>query len=213
MNKIEKIRDEIKRYYDADQFIKNSEETFVSPDKKFRAETAEYHQNKPGLNWDVTRVRIFDNISEEILFEFTVNDRFFHSWLTVGGIDYLICAEDMCGGQTIIDLTHKQMSSYSEDVDGFIWTDFHLSPDEKTIAVRGCVWAYPFAIRIYDFRRPMDLPLREIKEVDLIDGEDFVGWFDNRSVKTRRRVIDDGTANRTVAIDGSEIERIIQIDE
>ena len=121
MNQIEKIRDEIKKYFDINQFIENSQEIFISPNGNFRLETSNYHQAKNDVNWDVTKVEIFDNQSNEKLFEFFSNDgRFFHSWLQTNDIEYLICAEDLFGGQTVINLTNKQMSSYSLDEDGFI---------------------------------------------------------------------------------------------
>lgn len=76
------------------------------------------------------------------------------------------------------------MSSFSENEDGFIWTEFHLSPDGKTLAVIGCFWACPFVIKIYDFKNPLELPLKELKEVDLIGSEKIVSWIDNYSFKT-----------------------------
>lgn len=184
MNHIEKIRNEIKQYFDPKQFIENSQEIFISPNKNFRLETTNYHQAKDDVNWDVTKVEIYDNQLNAILFEFYSNDRFFHSWLQTNDVEYLICAEDLFGGQTVIDLTNKQMSSYSPDEDGFIWTEFHLSPDGQTLATIGCFWAAPFVIKIYDFKNPLELPLREIKEVELIGSEKIVGWLDNNSFKT-----------------------------
>ena len=186
MNKIEKVRDEIKKYFDSKQFIENSQETFISPSENFRLETSNYHQVKDEVNWNVTKVEIFDNQSNGKLFDFFSSDgRFFHSWLKTRDLEYLICAEDLCGGQTVIDLTNKQMSSFSENEDGFIWTEFHLSPDAKTLAIIGCFWACPYVIKIYDFKNPLELPLREIKEIDLIGSEKIVGWLDNNSFKTK----------------------------
>ena len=87
----------------------------------------------------ITNVKIFDNQSNVKLSDFYSNDgRFFYSWLNIDNIDFLICAEDLFGGQTVIDLTNKQMSSFSPDEDGFIWTEFYLSPNGKILATIGC---------------------------------------------------------------------------
>lgn len=77
-NKIEKVRYETKKYYDPNQFIENSLEIFVSPNENFRLETSNYHQVKEDVNWDVTKVEIFDNQSNENLLIFShVTEDFF----------------------------------------------------------------------------------------------------------------------------------------
>lgn len=220
MNRIEKIRDEIKQYFDPKQFLENSQQIFVSPSKNFRLETSNYHQAKDDVNWDVTKVEIFDDKINEKIFEFFSSDgRFFHSWLQTNDVEYLICAEDLFGGQTLIDLTNKQMSSYSPDEDGFIWTEFHISPDGKTLATIGCFWACPYVIKIYDFKYPLELPLKEIKEVELIGSEEIVGWLDNNSLKTKgikkTEYIKEEYENGGFTfkpVSASELERIISIN-
>ena len=107
----------------------------------------------------------------------------------------------MCGGQTVIDLTERQMASYSPDNDGFIWAEFSLSPDGKTLATTGCVWACPFEMRIYDFQNPMNLPLREIKAIELIDGERFAGWVDNKNLRVKPIHANHRTSDRVISVD------------
>lgn len=220
MNHIEKIRNEIKQYFDPKQLIEDSQEIFISPNDKFRLESCNYHQAKDDVNWDITKVKIFDNKSNDKSFEFFSSDgRFFHSWLQTSNKEYLICAEDLFGGQTVIDLTSKQMSSYSPDEDGFIWTDFHLSPDGRTLATVGCFWACPYVIKIYDFVNPLKLPLKEIREIELIGTETIVGWLDNNSIKTKGIKEEqleehlEGGGVRFKTIGKTEIERIIKIIE
>lgn len=219
-NRIEEVRDEIKKFFDQTKFVEKSQETFISPNGRFRLETSEFLQTKDDVNWSVTKVEIFDNQSNARLFDFFSSDgRFFHSWLQTEKTEYLICAEDLCGGQTVIDLTNKQMSSFSENEDGFIWTEFHLSPDGKTLATIGCFWACPFVIKLYDFTNPLELPLKEIKEVDLIGSEKIIGWLDNNSFKTEgiktetvKQNLEDGNFTFK-SVGETEIERIIRIDE
>jgi hypothetical protein len=189
MNQVEKIRQEIKDFFDPNRLAKDSLESFLSPNERYRLETSNYWQNKEDVNWDVTKVEIYDNSSQEKLFEFYGNDgRFFHQWLTKNNVDYLICAEDLFGGQTVIDLTNRQMESFSPDEDGFIWTEFHLSPDGNKLATIGCYWACPYVIKVYDFQTPMVLPLKELNEMELIDNaEEIKGWIDNENLTTDKR--------------------------
>ncbi len=189
MNHIQKIRNEILHFFDPSRLAEGSQEIYFSPNEKYRLETSNYWQSKEDVNWDVTKVEIFDNHTNEKLFEFFGNDgRFFHDWITKNGIDYLICAEDLFGGQTVIDLTNRQMESFSPDEEGFIWTNFQLSPDGNKLATIGCYWACPYVIKVYDFKTPMELPLLELMELDLVDNsEEILGWIDNEHLKTDKR--------------------------
>jgi hypothetical protein len=179
VNYIEKIRKEIKKDFDEQPFQEEESETFISPFNKFRLETTTFWLKEPNSN--LTKVEIYEQASNEKSFEFFINEsHFFHGWLTKNNIDYLICAEDIFGGQTVIDLTNREMVSYSPNEDGFIWTDFYLSPDGNTLATIGCYWACPYVIKLFDFRDPMTLPLDEIKEIPLLqNNEIIVSWLDN----------------------------------
>jgi hypothetical protein len=78
------------------------------------------------------------------------------------------------------------MVSYSPKTEGYIWTNFHLSPNGKTLATIGCIWAGPFLMKIFDFTNPMALPLPEIKEIDLIgNDEEIVRWIDNETLQMK----------------------------
>ena len=82
------MRAEIKKYFDPHRFIENSQEIFYSPGRRFRLETSNYHQNKPDVNWDVTKVKVFDNKLDEKLFEFISNyGGLFHAWLQKNGTE------------------------------------------------------------------------------------------------------------------------------
>ena len=198
MNQIEKIRAEIKEYFDPNNLVKDSSEIFISPSEKYKVETSSYRQNKDDLNWKVTKVEIFDNQTNEKIINFIGNDGgFFQDWIEKNNTEYLICAEDMCGGQTVIDLKNRKMSSYSPDEDGFIWTEFHLSPNGEKLATVGCFWACPYVIKVFDFRKPMDLPLTELIEIELLDGaENISKWKDNDTLITDKREISTKTQQR-----------------
>jgi hypothetical protein len=182
MNNIENIRDEIKRYFNPNLINPESKQSILSPSKTFRLDTVEYKQDKADVNWDVTKIVIYDQGINQIIFEFFVNDSsFFYGWINKDNTEFLICAEDIFGGQTVIDLTNRKMSSYSPGVDGFIWRNFQLSQDGKTLATIGCFWACPNEIKLYDFTNPMNLPLSEKKVLDFSAIETNKYWLDNIS--------------------------------
>lgn len=186
MNNIDIVRAETLKYFDPEALVSGSEEVFVSATGKFRLETSSYRQTKADLNWFATKAHVFDNLTGDQLFSFISNDgSFFHSWLLVNGIEYLICAEDLFGGQTVIDLPNRRMASYSPNEDGFIWTSFSLSPNGELLATMGCYWACPYVIKIYHFKVPLSLPLRELDEINLLCGdEEFLDWINNKTLRT-----------------------------
>ncbi len=217
MNYIDKIRAGIKKDFNEQTFQKGDFETFISPSKKIRLDTTNFWSKEP--NWDLTKVEVYEQISNEKLFDFFINEsRFFHSWVTKDNVDYLICAEDIFGGQTVVDLTNRKIVGYSPNKDGFIWTDFHLSPDGQTLATIGCYWACPYVIKLFDFNDPMNLPLMEIKEIELLDNDEIiVGWLDNETLqmkgvkREREPEYSEGGSFRMKTIAETEVERQIKI--
>jgi hypothetical protein len=183
MNHIDKIRDNIKAHFNGQTIEKGDVESFTSPSKKFRADTTNCHTKN--ANSVYTLVEIYEQVqNQKILDFFTNEDRFLHGWGIANEIEYLITAEDIYGGQTIVDLTNRKLYGYSPDESGFIMTNFHLSPNGKTLATIGCYWACPFVIKFFDFTNPTKLPLREIKEIELLDNdENIVGWLDEETLQ------------------------------
>jgi hypothetical protein len=183
MNYIDKIRDNIKAHFNGQTIEKGGFESFISPSKKFRADTTNCHTKN--ANSVYTLIEIYEQAqNQKILDFFTNEDRFLHGWGIANEIEYLITAEDIYGGQTIVDLTNRKLYGYSPDESGFIMTDFHLSLDGKTLATIGCYWACPFVIKLFDFTNPTKLPLREIKEMELLDNdENIVGWLDEETLQ------------------------------
>jgi hypothetical protein len=133
----------------------------------------------------LTKVEVYDQNSNTKILDFFVNEsRFFYGWLAKNNIDYLICAEDIFGGQTVVDLTNQKIVGFSPNEDGFIWTDFHLSPDGNTLATIGCYWACPYVIKLFDFKNPMNLPLTEINEIRLLENNEIITcWLDDNTIE------------------------------
>jgi hypothetical protein len=211
VNNIDKVRNSLKEHFKEVTIDEKSKETVFSPSRKYRVDTF--------INGCYTFVKIYNEILNERIFEFIVNeDTLRHSWAITNEIEYLICAEDIYGGQTIIDLTNKKIEGYSPQVEGFIWTDFFLSPDGTKLATIGCFWACPFVVKIYDFTDPLKLPLRELQEIELLDNDEvIVEWIDNSTLqmkgvkREREPEYFDGGSMRMNIINETKIERQIKI--
>lgn len=183
MNHIDKIRDGFKEHFNGQTIEKGDFKSYISPSKNFRADTTNYY--KKNANELYAFVEIYEQTqNQKILDFFTNEDRFLHGWGIADEIEYLITAEDIYGGQTIVDLTNRKLYGYSPAEDGFIMTNFYLSPNGKTLATIGCYWACPFVVKLFDFTNPKQLPLREIKEIELSDNdENIVGWLDDETLQ------------------------------
>lgn len=185
MNYIEKFRLEQRQSLEEYDFKKGDLEIHLSPSKQFSLKSTTLWA--VGTSQQLTRVEVYNENPQEQIFDFLVNEsQFFFGWETVGNVEYLICAEDIFGGQTVIDLTNRKMAGYSPNEDGFIWTSFHLSPNGKTLAVIGCYWACAYVIKLFDFSDPLNLPLPEIKEIELLDNDESItGWLNNETLKMK----------------------------
>lgn len=186
MNYIEKIRTELKN--DFNNYINHKIDintVVMSPSYQFRLEFSEYSFKAKNIS-NVVKVEIYNHFTNELIFDFLINyTRFFYGWVNSNDNEYLICAEDIYGGQTVIDLTNQKMEGYSPNKEGFIWTEFHLSPDGTKLATIGCYWACPYDLKIYDFRNPLTLPLKEIYESELRGNEEIVAWIDNETLQLK----------------------------
>ena len=186
MNHIQEIRDEIQRHFNPDDEISGCREILWSPSGNYRVETKAFKQKAPKVNWEVSNVEIFDVKHSKLVLTFFVSEStFFHSWVTKNGIEYLLCAEDLCGGQTVIDLTNNKIASFSANDDGFIWTKHLLSPDQDLLAVFGCGWGSASFVIVYYFDNPMDLPLKIAYEPEWT-GYDILEWIDNKRIKVKK---------------------------
>ena len=120
--------------------------------------------------------------ANEVVTTFLRNDsRLFYAWITRNDHDYLLFPEDL-EGQSIVDLTTRRIAGFADNEGGFIWTEFHPSPDKAKLAVIGCFWACPYQVVVYDFRDPMDVPLKVMAEIDLPgNNAQFGQWTSNES--------------------------------
>lgn len=180
-NQIKIIRRQTIANLSPDLLDHDTAEKFISPSKNFIATVTGYVGDIRSAQLEILNAKTGQQL--QLLYS---NDTCFHSWVTKNGIEYLICAEDLCGGQTIIDLTNNKLSSFTlGKPEGFIWTSHYLSPKENLLAVVGCGWGSPYFVVVYKFDNPMNLPLQEVYELEW-EGQgvnEFIEWVDNNSFK------------------------------
>ena len=180
MNQINEIRAEIEKFFNADLIIPSEHISDKSANGNYLLNVDVYAVNDPHRNWYISVATITDLRTNEVVAQIKRNDdSFFFAWIERDEIEYLICSEDL-EGQTVIDLTHHHIASYSSEDDLFIWMEFYPSPSMDKIAIVGCCWACPYVVAVYNFHNPTQLPLKRIIEI-LLSGNDFEKWIDDDS--------------------------------
>ena len=186
MNRIEAFRADLHLCRRAHAFEPGPAESAESPSGRFRLVATPFSSSE--TRQELTRLELFAQGETEPLAEVwaTTSPAFF-GWAVASGREYLLCAEAQLGGQTVVDLSGRQVVSYAPpEQDGFIWAEFHLSPDGRTLAAAGCYWACPYVVKLFDFSRPLALPLPELQEIELLDhDEELLGWLDDATLHTR----------------------------
>ena len=179
MNQINQKRAEIEKFFNPALILPNEHITNVSTSGNYLLDINVYAVNDPDRNWHISVATITDLRTKEVVTKIKRNDdNFFYTWIHCGETEYFICSEDI-EGQTIVDLSHRQLASYYSDDDLFIWMEFYPSPNRDKIAIVGCYWASPYFIAVYNFQNPMQLPLERIIEIPLSDNTNFEKWISN----------------------------------
>lgn len=178
INEIDLIREEtINKIYSNYLSLSHLEDV-LSPSNKYLLRISEYKNSR------IQQIEIIESISNKSLQIVNTNDNCYYSFIIKNNAEYLLFAEDLYGGQSIIDLENNKLISYTiNEPDGFIWTSHHLSPNENLLAVVGCYWACPLFIKVYKFDDPMNLPLEEIYSLDTETSSvnQLINWIDNDS--------------------------------
>lgn len=177
INEIEKIREAIDRDLVSARLCPEERFVELSPCGRYELEVNGYAPQSFPHYATIAVAVVRDVATGEIIATVGRNDtRDFHAWISRDGKDYLLYSEDL-EGQTVIDLSSRQVAGFSSPDDPFIWAEFHPSPDKSRLAIIGCYWACPYLVKIYDFREPMNLPLPTIGEF-MLPGANarFVEW-------------------------------------
>lgn len=172
------IREDVRRFFNPSLREAGSDGEHHSPDGRYTLRCKGFRQDDPKRNWIVFEVCVIENSSGDQLFKFiTDHEEDFHAWLERNETDYLIFPEAL-GGQTVFDLTNRKFASHYTEEDEFIWVNSHLSPSKRWLAIQGCYWACPDGVMVYDFSRPLSLPLPKIQEVWGDQNIGFSSWSD-----------------------------------
>lgn len=183
-NEIERFRDALERSFDASRVVPEEHFTEVSPCGQYLMEVDGYTKADFSEHAVLARVVVRRVVNGELVATLKCNDlRLFHAWISRDGHDYLLCAEDL-EGQTVIDLTDGKIAGFTSRDDGFIWAEFHPSPNQTRLAIVGCCWACPYEIVVYDFRSPLNLPLPVLGRFLLPENNaSFDGWLSETSFR------------------------------
>lgn len=182
INTIQNIRESLQRQFNVKLGIPVEHREELSPCGRYQLDIDEFATTEDPTSSDLVVAVIRLRETNEIIARLMRNDsRLFFAWITSNHHDYLLFPEDL-EGQSIVDLTERRIEGFAEQDGGFIWTEFHPSPNNDKLAIIGCYWACPYQAVVYDFRDPMSLPLPVIAEFDLPgNNAQFETWTSNES--------------------------------
>ena len=200
MNVINKLREETLYYFSRNNKIIEGRTDYVSEDNKYHIVKNVFRQTKPGTNWNVAEIEIFD--SKNLLISTLLIDDayFFHKWMKINNIQYLLFAERLCGGNSILNLNTGSMQSFADGTDGFICVEYFPSLDNKFLAVSGCFWGSPNSVMVYDIANAENLPWPVLTEIDLDGLECSDLTWDGSSLVIYKNVNDVKSVSRKLEI-------------
>jgi hypothetical protein len=183
LNEIQRIRDRLQQQLNSKLAIEHEHSEELSPCGRYRLVTDSFATVDSPATSDLVVAVVHERETNEIAATILRNDsRLFYAWINRDGHDYLLFPEDL-EGQSIVDVTERRIEGFADKDGGFIWTEFHPSPDKSQLAIIGCYWACPYQVTVYDFRDPMNLPLPVIAEFLLPDNNAKFGeWISNDSL-------------------------------
>ncbi len=183
-NHIEEVRQRIRAVFSEQNVIPGASSEFISPNEKYEVRQQVYKQAFDELSWNVSRITVLDSKSNLIISLLIDDDSFFHHWILTNAGEYLLCAENLCGGNSVLNLENGNITSFSDGTDGFIFAGYHPSPDLTHMAILGCFWGGPYCVRVFDISNIELLPWPMILEIQLKDEErEDVIWVDNNTIR------------------------------
>jgi hypothetical protein len=198
MNKIKEAREHFDEFYQDKKVELESVKAEVSPSGNYELKIQNHIWRGLNASADFANVEVWDIHSRTKLLEFNSEDTFWHIWVEKDAKEYLVFAEHR-GGQSVIEFPALKFESYFQDINDFIWIEFHPSPNKSKLAIIGCHWACPYEVVVYDFRFPMNLPFSIVTREILNVQENFDKWLNDLDFSLVRP---DG-ATRTITLNHS----------
>ena len=181
-NIIDIKRADIKQYFDKNALTAGNEKFCLSEEGIYYFISAQYRQNDPNRNWEVTLVQIGHIEKNGFFFEFKADhDDICFLWVYKNNKDYLLLPEFQ-GGQSIFDIEERKLYSFFTPDDPFIWTSIYVSPDKTKLAVTGCYFACPYEFVVYDCSNITELPYTCIYRKPLDKYNEIHEWEDNKTI-------------------------------
>ena len=199
-NVIENLRNETIKYFSRSNKIHGQSEEFFSNNNKYRILKTVFKQDKADVNWFVAELEVF-NSSNQLISTLILDDSdFFHAWIEKEDVNYLVFAERLCGGNSVLNLNSISLSSFADGTDGFICTEYYPSSDNKLLAAVGCYWGGPYFVMVYDISAIETLPWPVIAEINLDDDEDTKVYWNSEDIVIYKIVNNIKTLSREVQI-------------
>ena len=180
-------RESRKKYIDAKYLSSEPKEVSHSPSKKYRFEITHYADegiNKQGNPYHQSFMTCSVYKGEERIFSINGSTAFYAEWVERNDENsFLICTE-CYQGYGVLNLNTLEYKFFlpPEALNGmgYIWVGGHLSPGNDKIAIIGCVWGWPYQIKIFDLQSPMTMPYAVLFETSY-DNEysEIIGWRNN----------------------------------
>ena len=186
-NEIETVRQDINLYFDKNNRLGIDEHYELSESGLYYYTSERYRQTDPKRNWIVCKIEIWDIEKSVKIFEYLTNSDdmdYCSCWVHKNGKEYLMLPEAF-QGQSVFDVSSKQLFSFYSREDPFIWQSIHPSPNGNKVAVDGCYWACPNELRVYNTENITELPYKMIfQDTDFTNerGCVFEYWEDNETI-------------------------------
>lgn len=189
----------IEQKFNALSPMHDSRKQYVSPSGHFVLEVMRYGGCVDG-SWDYSRGIVKNASSNQTIAEIKRNcPSFWHSWVTQGTEEYLLCGEDY-QAYNVVHLNQPATSltfpPEAWEGLGFCWAAVHPSPDGKTLAVEGCYWACPYELVLMDFSAPMHSPLPELQRFANV--AEVIGWVNDSTFQFTVENEDENLPDRCV---------------
>ncbi len=127
----------------------------LSPSGKFELEMQDLETGKGHWNYTRGTVRRVSDGKEIVVLNRNYRN-FPHAFVQINGQEWLIAGRSYMS-QTFVNLQTGQEfepDGNHYNMKAFIWSDLKVSPDQKTLAVFGCVWGAPHVCCFFDISDP-----------------------------------------------------------
>lgn len=160
----------------------------ISPTQEYHLEIDHYIIERFEINVDKYRynyyvMKIYRN--NTLIFTLYCHTVLFFEWIVLDENTFLLCSDyyQCYGIMNLSSLEYKRFIPEEViDGNGFIWLKGYISPNKNYIAIEGCIWAFPYQIKVFNISDPMNIPYKKLIETDKHEEySKIIGWKDNNT--------------------------------